>query len=250
VDQDKSMQAMIQNDEEKEWMLPLLQLRNELDQTNDRSLREFRRMSGALLLHNDKLVHGPYKQEIRERWLSRVLKAQQLVRRTGPEHVRNIELITLEELEEIRRLWVIEKHEVEDSLPRIYAAAMEAPYPGRSFEDGLAFSPEDIALLREVCGEDGLRFELARELLDIERRHRSMAKRSGLFDALEDSIKKRFFTSAEDAASFALSRQSERAELEALREPHAKPEKHKSQQLPLLPDEAAESSVDAPDRAV
>src|SRR5690606_158605 len=31
VDQDKSMAAMIQNDHEKEWMLPLLELRNELD---------------------------------------------------------------------------------------------------------------------------------------------------------------------------------------------------------------------------
>ena len=31
VDKDKSMSAMIQNDEEKEWMLPLLELRNDLD---------------------------------------------------------------------------------------------------------------------------------------------------------------------------------------------------------------------------
>ena len=31
VEQDKSMAAMIQNDEEKEWMMPLLDLRNALD---------------------------------------------------------------------------------------------------------------------------------------------------------------------------------------------------------------------------
>ncbi len=31
VEKDKSMSAMIQNDEEKEWMLPLLELRNALD---------------------------------------------------------------------------------------------------------------------------------------------------------------------------------------------------------------------------
>ncbi|HEX8697329.1 MAG TPA: DNA phosphorothioation system sulfurtransferase DndC [Myxococcaceae bacterium] len=261
VDKDKSMQAMIQNDEEKEWMLPLLELRNELDLTDDRPLRDFRRMNGALTLHNNQLVHGPYKQEARERWLRRVLEAQRLVRRNGPEHVRKIELITLEELQEIRRIWVVEKHEIEDSLPRIYAEATEEPYPGRTFEDGLTFSPEDIALLREICGEDSTRFELARELLDIERRHRSMAKRSGLFDALEDSIKKRFFTSAEDAASYALSRQAEREQIQALREPQPTPEhpkraesqgpkKTKSEQLPLIPDDATESSADAPDRAV
>src|SRR5208283_3855232 len=56
VDKDKSMTAMIQNDQEKEWMTPLLELRNALDFRNggapgeedsaDRKLRDFRRMSG------------------------------------------------------------------------------------------------------------------------------------------------------------------------------------------------------------
>ena len=54
VDKDKSMNAMIQNDEEKEWMLPLLELRNELDPPKtpdaDRPLRDFRRMNGAVQL--------------------------------------------------------------------------------------------------------------------------------------------------------------------------------------------------------
>lgn len=258
VDKDKSMQAMIQNDEEKEWMLPLLQLRNELDLSNDRELREFRRMNGAVMLHNGQLVHGPYKQEVRERWLRRVLEAQQLVRRNGPEDVRNIELITLEELQEIRRIWVVEKHELEDSLPRIYKEATGEQYPGRPFDDGFTFSPEEMALLREVCGNDELRFGLARELLDIERRHRSMVKRSGLFDALEQSIKKSFFTDAADAESYAKEREQAREQIRALRNPpvsssepkkkrHRESAQPEAEQLKLLPDE---SSVDAPDRAV
>jgi DNA sulfur modification protein DndC len=253
VDQDKSMQAMIQNDEEKEWMLPLLQLRNELDQTNDRELRDFRRMSGALTLHNGQLVHGPYKQEIRERWLRRVLEAQQLVRRNGPEHVRNIELITIEELEEIRRLWVIEKHEVEDSLPRIYEDVTGQKYPGRPLDDGFTFSAEEMALLREVCGGDELRFQLARELLDIERRHRSMVKRSGLFDALQQAIKRSFYTDAEDAERYAKERQAAHDKVRAVREADSPPEPKKRsrraepEQLTLL---SGEPSVDAPDRAV
>jgi len=54
VEQDKSMQAMIQNDEEKEWMLPLMKLRNEwLDIKTDRQHRDFRRMGGTL-----KIVSG------------------------------------------------------------------------------------------------------------------------------------------------------------------------------------------------
>jgi DNA sulfur modification protein DndC len=46
VEQDRSMAAMIQNDSEKQWMQPLLELRNELDLSDDRHLRDFRRMAG------------------------------------------------------------------------------------------------------------------------------------------------------------------------------------------------------------
>src|SRR6185295_15550904 len=120
VDKDKSMQAMIQNDDEKEWMLPLLQLRNELDLADDRNLRDFRRMRGNVQLFHDRPIPGPYLQSVREKWLTRVLEAQCWVRRNGPEHVRDIELISLAELHEIRRIWVVEKHEFEDTLPQIY----------------------------------------------------------------------------------------------------------------------------------
>src|SRR5437588_12849379 len=36
VEKDRSMEAMIKNDEEKVWMAPLLELRNELDKPDDR----------------------------------------------------------------------------------------------------------------------------------------------------------------------------------------------------------------------
>jgi len=130
VDKDKSMTAMIQNDQEKEWMTPLLELRNALDfrtgarteeETSDRHLRDFRRMSGAVQLFHDRPIPGPYTQEARENWLRKLLAAQTWIRRNGPPEVRNIELISLAELQEIRRIWVVEKHEMEDSLPRIYA---------------------------------------------------------------------------------------------------------------------------------
>ena len=62
VEKDKSMSAMIQNDEEKEWMLPLLDLRNALDVADDRHLRDFRRMNGSVQLFHDRPIHGPYKQ--------------------------------------------------------------------------------------------------------------------------------------------------------------------------------------------
>jgi DNA sulfur modification protein DndC len=50
VSKDKSMEAMIQNDEEKEWLQPLLDIRNELDIRDDRDKRDFRRLYGKVEL--------------------------------------------------------------------------------------------------------------------------------------------------------------------------------------------------------
>ena len=203
VEKDRSMHAMIQNDEEKEWMLPLLELRNELDPPRtakgDRALRDFRRMSGAVQLYNDRPIPGPYTQEARERWLRKVLDAQRHLRENGPSEVRDIELITLKELEEVRRIWVVEKHEIEDRLPRVYEEATGLPYPGSSFDENLAMGAAEMDLLRELCGDDELHFQLVRELLSVEKRHKSMLRRTGLFKALEKSFRRNFYRDEADA---------------------------------------------------
>ena len=203
VEKDKSMQAMIQNDEEKEWMLPLLELRNELDPPKspeaDRPLRDFRRMNGAVQLFHDRPIPGPYKQNVREDWLRKVLRAQRHIRENGPEEVQDIELITLEELEEIRRIWVIEKHELEDNLPRVYAEATGATYPGGRVDDNLVMGASEMELLREMCGDDELHFQLIRELLSIEKQHKSMLRRAGLFKAVQEAFFRNFYDDEADA---------------------------------------------------
>jgi DNA sulfur modification protein DndC len=204
VDQDKSMHAMIQNDEEKEWMLPLLQLRNALDLADDRHLRDFRRMSGLVQIFHDRTIPGPYKQAAREQWLSRVLEAQQWIRMHGPAYVRDIELISVSELEEIRRIWVVEKHEMEDTLPRIFQDVTGKPFPGRALDDNLALGSEEMAILKELCGSDDLAYELTRELLDVERRYQGASRRAGLFEALEDAFKRSFYADESDATDRAL----------------------------------------------
>lgn len=199
VEKDKSMSAMIQNDEEKEWMLPLLELRNALDVADDRHLRDFRRMNGSVQLFHDRPIHGPYKQSAREDWLRRLLEAQAWIRANGPKYVRALDLITLPELEEIRRMWVVDKHEFEDHLPGIYAAAMGEPYPGRPLDEHLPLGPDMIEALLEVVGDDRLHFELVRELLDVEQRHRAQVRRAGLFESLEKALRRGFYDDEEDA---------------------------------------------------
>jgi DNA sulfur modification protein DndC len=224
VERDKSMQAMIQNDQEKEWMLPLLELRNELD-SDDRALRDFRRMNGSVQLFKDRVIPGPYTQVARELWLRKVLEAQNHIRTHGPVEVRSIELITLPELAEIRRLWVLEKHELEDTLPVIYEEVFATPYPGARLDDNLVLGSEEMRVLREICAADELHFQLTRELLDLERQHRTMARRAGLFKALERALRRGFYESAEDAEQRALER---RHILEGVRASASDPD------LPLL----------------
>jgi DNA sulfur modification protein DndC len=221
VEQDKSMQAMIRNDQEKEWMQPLSHLRNQyLATSEDRKHRDFRRIDGSLTLNKDRLVHGPYRQSYREELLRALLRAQVQVQRIGPEAVRNLELITLDELREIRRIWIEEKHEIEDSLPQIYRDELGRDYPDGPFDEGPALQPEDIRLLKEVCSPNGesvdadIHFQMVRELLHIESRYRTVSRRVGLYDAMERAIRAGSFGNAEDALEYKL---SQVRELDSLR---------------------------------
>ncbi|SFP89432.1 DNA sulfur modification protein DndC [Geodermatophilus dictyosporus] len=212
VDQDKSMTAMITNDADKEWMSPLLELRNALDLGDDRELRDFRRMNGRVQLFNDEPIHGPYLQSARHDWLRRLLAAQTEIRTHGPENVKDIQLITPAELEEIRRIWVVDKHEFEDALPRIYEEATGQSYTGPELSERLALGRTEVEILAELCAGDRVHFEMVRELLDVEQRHRLMVRRSGLFGALESALHKGFYDDAEDAAARARRRKEKLAE--------------------------------------
>jgi DNA sulfur modification protein DndC len=221
VDKDKSMQAMIQNDDEKRWMLPLAELRNKfLDTSDDRHHRDFRRMDGSLTLFlnskgQTRLVHGPYKQGYRSVLLRAVLSAQCAVRAgaqaVGREDISGFELISLAELEEIRRIWVKEKHEFEDLLPRIYYEVTREPYPYRGSDDNQMFTSDDVQLLRELsCASDDpddLHFQVLRELLHIEQSYRTASRRAGIYDALDDALRRGAFTNEDEALAFELLRQ-------------------------------------------
>lgn len=213
VEKDRSMQAMITNDEEKEWMLPLLELRNELDfrilgKNGDRSLRDFRRSAGHVQLFHDRPIPGPYRENVRHHWLSRVLEVEKHIRKHGPEEVREIELITMPELQEIRRIWLIDKHEIEDALPDIYTRISGREWPS---EDGSRESETtqiELALLKEICGEDRLHFELTRELLSVAKRFSRNGIRRGIFNAIENALTRSAYKNEEEAIALAREREA------------------------------------------
>lgn len=228
VAQDKSMAAMIRNDPDKDWMAPMLDLRDELDMPDDRHLRDFRRMSGKVQIFHDRPIPGPYTQEARAHWLRRLLTVQCEVQENAPDPFTEIELISLEELTEIRRTWVEDKHESEDLLPQIYREVTGKPFPGpaRLYEMD-CFGPEQLKILRSICADD-LEYQLLRGMLHVEQRYRTMASRSGLLTALEKEFKRHGMSSQEDAIERAkfeqkLMEAAERGDQEAvealLREP-------------------------------
>lgn len=201
VEEDKSMAAMIMNDEEKEWMTPLLRFRNDIGNMElDRQRRDFRRMDGRLLLHNNRLVHGPYTKSWREYFLCELLKIQNIINADGPDEYRNLELITIEELQEIRRIWLVEKHEFDDCLPKIYKRIMGKNFPEDNiFIQNGPFGESEWHLLREVCGNKPLLFELQASLLDIEQKGLMINTRKDLIEALENTIRRCYYSDEEDA---------------------------------------------------
>lgn len=224
VGEDKSMSAMIQNDSEKEWMYPLLALRNEIDINDsnkdkkakkiqaDKDRRDFRRMNGSLTVHINEygadLVRGPYRQAFREHMLRKVLEAQLQVQALGPEEVKELELLTIDDLEAIRELWVESKNEVEDSVPTIYQSVMNKPYPGSKGKNHPLLNRNIMQKLKDKCAEfddtDGLKYEQVRELLTIADKHKHLLRRSTLYKELESALDKTAFNDISEARKFAL----------------------------------------------
>lgn len=226
VSEDKSMSAMIANDQDKEWMLPLLSLRNEIDVNDanrdkkldklrrDKQRRDFRRMNGNLTVHVSKhgadIVPGPYIQSFREELLEKVLQAQVAIQQLGPKEVQNLELLPLEELEEIRRIWLEEKFEIEDNLPAIYEKVIDRQYPGERRAYHPILNKKVMEKLKEFCAEqedsDGLMYQQIRSVLAIANKHKNQLRRANLSTELNSSLEKGAFSSLEEAKIFALER--------------------------------------------
>lgn len=218
VAQDKSMEAMISNDEEKAWMTPLLEFRNKFgDEEHDRERRTFRKMAGYLEGSYKQLHHGPYKKEVREGWLCELLEIQKEINENGPEEFANLELITIPELRNIRRIWVLDKHEFDDSLPRIYHEVTGKEFDDPEWISLQAFQSEEWNILREVVKElypdEELAFEMAYSLVDIENHSNNLNQRKGISDSLERCIQRTFYKNEDDATEFYLNQVRRKKEL-------------------------------------
>ena len=209
VSKDKSMAAMINNDPQNEWLIPLLELRDEIARTgmggkaHDYAVRDFRRSDGSIKLFRNtgRPIPGPYTRARRHELLRRVLETQAALRELAPADMRDLEVVRMDELQEIRRIWVQEKYEWNDALPRIYEEVCHEPFPAQPLTTG---DPEEWELLQSIVGDNEMEFELAYSLLGMTTQDSPFATRHGnRIDEIERIIRRCYYQDEDDAAAWA-----------------------------------------------
>jgi DNA sulfur modification protein DndC len=188
VQADNSMEASIDNGEE--WMLPLLDFRNELanHKNNKHENRQLRGRNGRVHTKNDgEGIPKTYKHEKQLGMLEDLLVLQKEIQATGPNP--NEELIRIEELNEIRRLWRLERPSLGDPVPEIYKAVYGDERPiVWEHPDVAILSHNDEELLKTICEEEGVSWELPARLLNLERDLRGLANRNGLTESIRKIV--------------------------------------------------------------
>ena len=177
---DTSMEALVDNGQE--WLEPLLDFRQFLTETVDpakkHQYRDVRGRDGRVIIKKDgTLAARTYKLETSKDMLRRLLDAEKLVRRDGPDPT--VRLIDDDELLEIRRLWRIERQDWDDSIPHIVSACSDRDLDWPVDDDG-GFDGEQKALLASICQEHHVPLDLVARLLEVERQSAGMARRAGV----------------------------------------------------------------------
>lgn len=182
VDRDRSMEAMIDSGEE--WMIPLLEFRDYLVSTQDPSVkpqqREFKGRDGRVRFRGEKFLWRTYTLQTSQEMLWRLLETQAQVQQFDPDYY----LISESELREIRRLWLTERRDWDDSLPRIYTGAT-----GQSLEwdyDDVSVPGRwELELLQRITPKHGVPVELPQKLIDTEWQHYGMRRRGSIHKTIE-----------------------------------------------------------------
>jgi DNA sulfur modification protein DndC len=177
------MEAMI--DAGEEWMIPLLDFRDWLASTQNPEVkplqRDYKSRDGRVKITADgRLRYRTYTLDFSKDMLRRLLHTQMQVQK----HDRDNILISEDELQEIRRLWLVERQDWEDSLPRIYTEVTGST---------LAWNQSDVALsgaveaniLKAIAAENNVPVNLMQKLLDTEWQHLGMHRRASIHTSID-----------------------------------------------------------------
>lgn len=225
VDKDTSLKNTIENGEE--WMQPLLELRQELKDTQDperrRQVRSLKRRDGRMKLVDEMrmesfrkrisesrlehegdtgkpdpyeiLVPGPYTMEFCTQFLKKLLQAQVKVQRDGPD--QTMRLIHDGEIHEIQRIWRMERGDWKNTAYAIYEEVTGTPLRA-ALDDTGGFGRMEQDVLEEACNKTGVPAELVSRLLNAEHQHGSIARRSRILPKLDAILNEEWRDSMDD----------------------------------------------------
>ncbi len=208
VNEDTSLKNTIENGED--WMEPLLELREELKETQDpakrRHVRNLKRRIGQMKLvsdavkegfdkkirqsemqienNNDKpdpysvLIPGPYTLEFCMEFLKKLLLAQKKVRQNGPDPHMN--LISEDEIHEIQRIWRMERGDWKNTAYQIFEKVMEQKLELPQ-EDLAGFGKIEQDTLEEICTQNNVPPLLVSKLLNAEYESQGMTRHSKIY---------------------------------------------------------------------
>ena len=194
VTKDKAIEGLIEDG--ATWMKPLLAFRQILWEStkpeNKEALRSTRRRDGRISYVRSRSVNedgtrdikrafGPYKMSVRQEWLKELLRIEKQLRDEG----QSIELITREELHNIRKEWLHDPLDPDwtDRLPAIYREIYGEDLDWVENDAG-AFTKPDADLLKELEAEYEVPAELIMKLIELELSMEGLSVRKGLMNKI------------------------------------------------------------------
>ncbi len=181
VKEDKSLTAQVNKGQT--WLKPLLTLRTTM--FDDRNVSENRlptRRNGQNAVNEEGHNQGNYTPQYRAKLLEQILIAQREIQKEKPE----IELITNQELVAIQVVWhrdLIFSEKVSDIYNRVYDKILDMKRDTEKIQ-------KEIDLLKSVCSDQPLDFDLIQELLIMQKNKALLNRKRGLKDDMERVIEK------------------------------------------------------------
>lgn len=176
VKKDKSMSSLIENGQE--WMKPLLNFRNGLQEDRNKSKnRESTRRNGQLAINEEGMNQGNYTTEYRHSMLKKLLQIQKEVQIGKP----LFNLITNQELIAIQVIWNRDNY-FDKSVSELYKEIYDDDIYNNNFK---TISSLEKNILKEECQDDTAMYKLIENLISVQQTKSLLVSNYGLNNDLE-----------------------------------------------------------------
>lgn len=178
VKEDKSLNGFIRSGHRE--LIPLAEFRKWLMSIRDISeYREKKRRDGKVYVTNTgEMGYGPFTWEARQEILRKLLQTQKAI---------NYELITLEELKAIDKIWDDELDLTRQTLVNLYYDIMGQKLPWHDLKKPL-FDEETLSVLNEYSKEYDIPFDLIRNLIFATEKNKHFSNPKILKNSLEKCL--------------------------------------------------------------